>query len=92
MCTQATNCRNTFSSLPSWLATAWQQLKDKTVLLLVCVFTEYKFVVRKKESADVNEWIEIPQHYFFIIMDVVEVGAIIGLVAWNRKKHRQHQF
>jgi hypothetical protein len=27
-----------------------------------------------------------------IIMDVVEVGAIIGLVAWNRKRRRQRQF
>jgi hypothetical protein len=27
-----------------------------------------------------------------IIMDIVEVGAIIGLVAWNRKRRRQRQF
>jgi hypothetical protein len=27
-----------------------------------------------------------------IIMDVLEVGAIIGLVAWNRKRRRQRQF
>jgi hypothetical protein len=93
MCTQATNCGKTFLSLPFWLETARQQLKDKTVASLVCVFTGHRIVARKNNQVARMNGLTFHNNIPCMIMVVVEVGAIIGLVAWNRKRrHQRRQF
>jgi hypothetical protein len=93
MCTQATNCGKTILSLPFWLATARQQLKEKTVASLVCVYTGHRVVARKNNQVTRMNGLTPHNNIPCMIMDVVDVGAIIGPVAWNRKRHqRQRQF
>jgi hypothetical protein len=62
--------------------------KDSTVVIgNIFVVNGHRFVARQNRS-DTHEFHNsVP----CMIMDIVEVGAIIGLVAWN-KKRRQRQF
>jgi hypothetical protein len=91
MCTQATNCGKTVLSFPLWLATARQRLNDKTVASLVCVFTGHRVVARKNNLVTRMNGLTFHNNIPCMIMDVAEVGAIIGLVAWNRKRRRRRQ-
>jgi hypothetical protein len=90
---RVTNCGKKILSLPFRLATARQQLKDKTVASLVCVFTGHRVVARKNNQVTRMNGLTSHNNIPCMIMDVVEVGAIIGLVAWNRKRrHQRRQF
>jgi hypothetical protein len=85
------NCGKTILSLPFWLATARRQLKDKTMASFVCVFTGHRVFARKNNQVTRMNGLTSHNNIPCMIMDVVEVGAIISLVAWNRKRRHQRQ-
>jgi hypothetical protein len=71
MCTQATNCGTTILSLTFWLATARQQLRDKTVTSSVCLFTGHRFVARKNNQATRMNGLTSHNNIPCMIIDIV---------------------
>jgi hypothetical protein len=71
MCTQVTNCVTTILSLHFWLATARRQLKDKTVVSLVCVFTGHRVVASKNNQVTRMNGLISHNNIPCMIMDVV---------------------
>jgi hypothetical protein len=56
-----------------------------------CVFTGHRVVARKNNQVTRMNGLTSRNNIPCMIMNVVEVGAIIGLVAWKRKRRHQRQ-